>query len=118
MDEVIKLEYKMNSYFKNTKKDIILTEQDEEDFKNKNNCRFCEKNIESDEVIDHCLLTGKNRDHAHNTCCIKATQKQRNFIPFIFHSFSNYDCHPFFRKLTDKKTDKVKFKFIPRTNEE
>ena len=41
--EVIKLENKMTFYFKNTKKDIIMTEEDEEDFRNNNICRFCEK---------------------------------------------------------------------------
>ena len=57
--EVLKLENKMAFYFKNTKKDIIMTEQDEEDFKNDNICRFCEKEILSDKVRDHCHLTGK-----------------------------------------------------------
>ena len=35
LKEVIKLENKMNFYFKNTKKDIIMTEEDEEDFEKK-----------------------------------------------------------------------------------
>ena len=72
----------------------------------------------SDKVRDHCHLTGKYRGPAHNTCNINVTQKQSNFIPFIFHNFSNYDCHMFFKKLVDKKNDKVKFDTIPRTNEE
>ena len=42
--EVIKLENKMAFYFKNTKKDIIMTQEDVEDFDNNNICRFCEKN--------------------------------------------------------------------------
>ena len=96
VDEVIKLENKMAFYFKNTKKDIIMTEEDEEDYKNDNICRFCEKEILSDKVRDHCHLTGKYRGPAHNTCNINVTQKQSNFIPFIFHNFSNYDCHMFF----------------------
>ena len=41
--EVKKLENKMAFYFKNTKKDIIMTQKDEEDYKNNNICRFCEK---------------------------------------------------------------------------
>ena len=48
----------MAFYFKSNNKDIILTEKDQEDFKNSNICRFCEKNIESDKVRDHCHLTG------------------------------------------------------------
>ena len=118
VDEVIKLENKMAFYFKNTNKDIIRTQEDEEDYQNNNNCRFCEKEILSDKVRDHCHLTGKYRGPAHNTCNINVTQKQSNFIPFIFHNFSNYDCHVFFKNLVDKKNDKVIFDIIPKTNEE
>ena len=118
VDEVIKLENKMAFYFKNTNEDIIMTEENEEDFRNDNICRFCEKNIESDKVRDHCHLTGKYRGPAHSKCNINVTQKQSNFIPFIFHNFSNYDCHMFFKKLVDKKNDKVKFDIIPKASEE
>ena len=100
------------------KKGIIMTEEDEEDYKNDNNCRFCEKEILSDKVRDHCHLTGKYRGSAHSICNINFTQKQSNFIPFIFHNFSNYDSHMFFKKLVDKKKDKVDFDIIPKTNEE
>ena len=118
VDEVIKLENKMAFYFKNTKKDIIMTDDDEEEYRNNNICRFCEKEILSDKVRDHCHLTGKYRGPAHKKCNINVTQKQSNFIPFIFHNFSNYDCHMFFKKLVDKKKDKVDFDIIPKTNEE
>ena len=40
MDEVIKIENKMNFYFENTEKDNIMTEEIEEDFKNNNIFRF------------------------------------------------------------------------------
>ena len=117
VNEVIKLENKMAFYFKNTKKDIIMME-DEEDFKNNNVCRFCEKEIISDEVRDHCHLRGRYRGPAHSKCNVIVIQKQSNFIPFMFHNFSNYDCHMFFKKLVDKKNDKVIFDIIPKTNEE
>ena len=35
----------MTFYFKNTQKDIIMTEEDEEDYRNINICRFCEKEL-------------------------------------------------------------------------
>ena len=76
----------MAFYFKNTKKDIIMTQENEEDFKNNNICRFCEKEILSDKVRDHCHLTGKYRGPAHNTCNINVKQKDSNFIPFAFHN--------------------------------
>ena len=43
VDEVIKLKNKMPFYFKDIKKDIIMTEKDEEEYRNNNICRFCEK---------------------------------------------------------------------------
>ena len=116
--EAIKLENKMAFYFKNTKKDIIMRKKNEEDFKNNNICQFCEKEKLSDKVRDHCHLTGKYRGPAHNTCNINVKQKDSNFLPFAFHNFSNYDCHMFFKRLVDLKKDKVKFKIIPKTNEE
>ena len=118
VDQVIKLENKMAFYFKNTNKDIIMTNDNEEEYKNDNVCRFCEKEIIIDKVRDHCHLTGSYRGPAHNTCNINVTQKQSNFIPFIFHNFSNYDCHMFFKTLVNLKNDKIKFEIIPKTNEE
>ena len=95
-----------------------MTQEDEEENRKNNICRFCEKNIESDEVRDHCHLTGRYTGPAHSICNVNVTQKQSNFIPFIFHNFSNYDCHMFFKNLVDKKNNKVKFDIIPKTNEE
>ena len=62
-------------------------------------------------------MTGKYRGLAHGKCNINVTQKQSNFIPFVFHNFSNYDCHIFFKKLVDKRNEKLKF-IISKTNEE
>ena len=43
--EIVKLGNKMSFYFKNTKNNIIMSEEGEEDFKNKDVCRFCEKKL-------------------------------------------------------------------------
>ena len=104
--------------FKNTKEDIIMTQEDNEDFYKNIIFRFCEKEKLSDKVRDHCHLTGKYRGPAHNTCNINGKQKDSNFIPFAFQNFSNYDCHMFFKRLVDLKNDEVKIKIIPETNEE
>ena len=118
VDEVIKVENKMTFCFKNTNKNISMTEKDQEVYRTNNICRICEKIIESGKVGDHFHLTGKYRSPAHSICNINVTQKQSNFIPFIFHNFSNYDCHMFFKKMIDKKNDKVKIEIITKTNEE
>ena len=87
-------------------------------FQKKSNGQFCKKNSESDKVRDHCHLTGKYKGPPHNTCNINVTQNESTFTPYVFHNFSNYSCHLIFKKLVDKKNDKVKFKNIPKTNED
>ena len=104
--------------FVNTNKVITMTKEDEEDYRNYNICRFCEKKIETDKVRDPCHLTGKYRGPAHSFCNINVTQKQSKFIQFIFNNFSNYDCDMFSDKSVDLKNEKVKVDVIPKTNEE
>ena len=118
VNEVWKLENKMAFCLVNTNKDIIMTEENGENYRNNNVCRFYEKTTESDKVRDHCHLTGKYRGPAHSICNINVTQKHIRFIPFIFHNFSNYDCHLFFKTLVDRTNDKVEFDNIPKTIEE
>ena len=48
---------------KNTKKDTIMTREDEKNEDNKN-CRLCENEISSNKVGDHCHLTGNYRGPA------------------------------------------------------
>ena len=55
--EIKKLKNKMNFYFNNTNRDVIITQEDEK-LKNINICRFCEKNFESVKVKDQCYLIG------------------------------------------------------------
>ena len=54
--------------FRNTKKNVNMTEEDIEDFKINTICGFCENYIQSDKFRDHCHLTGKYRGPAHNLC--------------------------------------------------
>ena len=100
VNEVIKQENKMAFYFKNTKKDIIITEEDEKLQRNNNICQFCDKNFESDTVRHLCHLTGKHKGPAHSKYIINVTQKQSNFFPFLFHNFYKYDCHLFFENVS------------------
>ena len=118
VNEVKKLENKMAFYFKNTNKDIVMTGEDEENFENDNICRFFEKEFIDNKVRYHCHLTGTYTYPTLSKCNVNVTQKQSNFLPFLFHNFSNYDCHVFFKKLVDKKNDKVNFDIIPKTDEE
>ena len=84
VDEIIKLENKMNFYSEKTKKAIIIIQEDKEDFENNNIFRFCEKDITDNKVWDHCHLTGKYRGPAHNTCNINVKQKDSNFLVLYY----------------------------------
>ena len=64
VNEMFKVENKMASFFKNTKKQYIMTKEDEEDYRKNNFCRFCEKELLSDKVRDHYHLTSKYRGPA------------------------------------------------------
>ena len=118
LNVVTKLENKMAFCLKNTKKDIIMTEKDEEDFRNNNICRFCEKYKECDKVRDHCHLTGKYRGPAHSKCNCNFTQGQSNFIPFFFTISVIMIVICSLKKVVDKKNVKVNSDIIPKTNEE
>ena len=72
-----------------------MTEENKEQYKKNDNCRCCEKEILSDKVRDQCHLTGKYRGPAHSKCNNNVAQKQSSFIQFVFHNFSDYDCHLF-----------------------
>ena len=108
----------MAFYNKNTNTDILMTDESEEAYRNNNICRMCEEEFFSDKVRDPCHVTGKNRGSAHSKKNINVTPKQGIFLPFMFHNFSNYYFHPFFKKLVDKKNDKVKIKNLPEKIEE
>ena len=79
--EVIKSGNKMAFYLKNNEKSIIIPAKDEELYREKVIRRFCEKNIESDKVRDHCHLTRKYRGPAPSKCKVKL---QRNKV-FLYH---------------------------------
>ena len=55
-----------------------------------------------DRCRDLCRLTGKYRGQAHNKCITNNTQKQSNFILFLIHNFSNFDCQMLIKMLIAK----------------
>ena len=95
-----------------------MTEEDDKLHRGFNIGRFCEKEINSHKVRDHCDLAGKYRGPAHQSCKNIVTQKQSNFIPLVFHNFSKYDSHLISSELVYRKNDKVYLDIIPQTNEE
>ena len=75
----------------------LLTEEEEESYKNQKLCHTCEKefctdnNKEMRKVRDHCHYTGKYRGAAHSKCNLN--YKIVKEIPVLFHNGSVYDYH-------------------------
>ena len=79
---------------------------------------FVKKDLKFDKVEDHFHRTCKGRGPANQNYLNNNTQKQCDFVSFILHNFSNYDCHVFFKKLNDKTKNKVDLDVIPIADEE
>ena len=75
-NEVIKIENNMNFYFKNTKKNNVTSQEDEEDFKNSTVCWFCELPLGGRAVRDHCHFYGRYRRAAFEVCNINLRQNK------------------------------------------
>ena len=61
-----------------------LTEKDEENFQNAENCYACKHELGDDRVRDHCHLTGKYRGAAHSKCNLR--MRVPEFVPVLFHN--------------------------------
>ena len=84
---------KMKKHFN---KPLKMTKKNETDFQKATKCYICDiKYTDKDiHVRDHCYITGKFRDSAHQDCNLKLQMKPDNIkIPVIFHNLRGYDSH-------------------------
>ena len=65
-------------------KNLIMTDEEEEQFQLCNTCWISEKLIEDKKVRDHCHITGKVRSAAHWSCNINLQLTKK--VPIIFHN--------------------------------
>ena len=94
---------------KHFNKNLIMSEEEEEQFQLSNACWICEKLIDDDDekVRGHCHLTGKFRGAAHWSCNINLRLTKK--VPVICHNMRGYDSHLIFRELNkfDVKIDVI-----------
>ena len=77
---------------------MVITEEEEEQFKQASDCWICHKKLNlEDRVRDHCHYTGRYRGAAHNICNLKYSKP--NNISVFFHNLTGYDSHLFIKKL-------------------
>ena len=83
---------------------MIITAEEEEEFKQASNCWICHKKLNlEDRVRDHCHYTGRYRGAAHNICNLKYSKP--NNISVFFHNLTGYDSHLFIKKLNTTMGD-------------
>ena len=95
---------------KHFNKNLIMSEEEEQQFQSSNLFWICKKLIDDDDgkVRDHCQITGKFRGTAHWSCNINLQLTQKN--PVIFHPLRGYDSQLIFCEL---KSFVVKIDIIP-----
>ena len=87
---------------KHFNKPLIMTSENELDFRNSTTCYICEKKYSDKDkpVRDHCHITGKYRGSAHNSCNLQLRfDPDKIKIPVIFHNLKGYDSHFIIKKL-------------------
>lgn len=78
---------------KHFNKPLKMKDEDDENFKQANECHICNKKYRKTvkRVRDHCHVTGKYRESAHEVCNLNF--KLIDKIPVIFHNLPGYDSH-------------------------
>lgn len=92
---------------------MIFTEEDEKKFKAAINCHICEKPLGTDRVRDHCHISGKFINAAHNNCNLK--YKLATYIPVVIHNLKGYDSHLIIQGLGKLKNQNISI--IPNNSE-
>ena len=87
---------------KHFSKELVMTKEGNEDFKNYPECWNCDNDyVHIDiKVRDHCHITVKYRDSAHRDCNINL--KLSHNIPIVFRNVKNYDSHLIMQELGNK----------------
>ena len=84
---------------KHFNKNLVMTDEENEEFERSNICCICGKLIDFDEKVrDHCHITGKYRICANWSCNINF--KISKNVPVIFHNLKVYGSQLIFKKLS------------------
>ena len=84
---------------KHFKKELVITKEDNKDFKNSTKCWICDNDYidSNDKISDHYHINGKCRSSAHRDC--KINVKLNHKIPVVFQNLKNYDSHLIMQEL-------------------
>jgi hypothetical protein len=88
-------------------KDMIITDEQEKEFKKCEECHICkEKILNDDKVRDHDHVSGLYIGCAHNSCNLNRNHKNYK-VPVYFHNMKGFDGHLIIQGLKDKNFDNI-----------
>ena len=78
---------------KHFKKELVMTREYDEDFKNSIKCWICDDDyIDTNvKIRDYCHIIGTYRGSANRDCNINIRLNHK--IPIVFHNLKKYDSH-------------------------
>ena len=84
---------------KHFNKELVMTKEDNGDFKSSAKCWICDNDYTDTDVKvrDHCHITRKYRVSAHRDCNINVKLNYK--IHVLFHNLKNYDSHLIMQEL-------------------
>ena len=93
------IKFRIDVLKKKINKELTMTKEDDEDFKNSTKCWiFDNAYVDSDvKVRDHCRMTRKYRGSPHRDCNVNV--KLNHKIPFVYRNLKNYDSHLMMQEL-------------------
>ena len=94
---------------------MIITKEQDRQFKVAMKCHICDKKLGKVRVRDHCHITGLYRGPAHNDCNLQSHYKNCE-IPVLFHNLKGYDSHLIIKEL-GKFVDIKNIQCIPQSTE-
>lgn len=105
--------------FQKENKDMILSEEQEQEFQAATQCYMCQKPFMEEEekymkVRDHNHATGQYRGAAHSHCNIN--KKRSYHIPVFFHNLRGYDSHLIMQGI-HRYAEEKRISIIPNTME-
>ena len=96
---------------------MVMTEEDETNFKKATICSICSGPFAcwKDKVRDHCHRTGKYRGAARKCCNINCYSNR--FLPVVFRNSRGYDSHLITKKSFEAVHGKEKTDAIPNSGD-
>ena len=109
------LSLRFNKIFK-INEQMIISEEEENQFQSTNNCMYCNKVFEDDKVRDHCHFTGKYRGASCYICNLEEG-KNRKFVPIYCHNLSGYDANLIIETLAKNQNQYQRLKPLANSEE-